>query len=64
MFIRSPRRSLSSKLLVRRLDRAATELNPILTIIIIGLVVLNLIAAASLFASPAAHRWEMTVSTG
>jgi hypothetical protein len=46
MFTPSPRGSFSPGRLFRRLDRAAAQLNPILMVIVVGLLVLNLIGAA------------------
>ena len=47
MFTPSPRGGFSPERLFRRLDRAAAQLNPILMVIMIGLLILNLIAAAA-----------------
>lgn len=47
MFTPSPRGGFSPERLFRRLDRAAAQLNPILMIIMIGLLILNLIAVAA-----------------
>jgi hypothetical protein len=44
MFARTPRRGSSPERLIRRIDRAAAQLNPILMLISVGLVILNLIA--------------------
>jgi hypothetical protein len=38
----SPRDGRRSELLMRRLDRAAGEINPILMIMVVGLLILNL----------------------
>ena len=47
LFEPSRRRRYPQKPLSQRLDRAAEEINPVLTIIMIGLVILNLIAVAA-----------------
>ena len=48
MFRPSPRGGFPPERLLRRLDRAAARLNPILMVIMVGLLILNLIAAAAL----------------
>jgi hypothetical protein len=44
MFTPSPHEGSSPERLFRRLDRTAAQLNPILMLIMIGLLILNLIA--------------------
>jgi hypothetical protein len=48
MLAPNPRRGRSPERFFRRLDRAAAALNPILTIIAIGLVILDIICVFSL----------------
>jgi hypothetical protein len=48
MFARNPRRSHSPEPLFQRLDRAAATLNPLLAIIVIGLIILNVMRVFSL----------------
>ena len=51
MFTPSPRGSFSPEKLFRRLDRAAAHLNPILMVVVVGLLLLNLIGAALVLVS-------------
>jgi hypothetical protein len=47
MFTPSPHGGSSPERLFRRLDRAAAQLNPILVVIMIGLLILNLTAVGA-----------------
>jgi hypothetical protein len=48
MFTPSPRGGFSPERLFRRIDRAAAQLNPILMLLMVGLLILNLIVGAAL----------------
>jgi hypothetical protein len=47
MFTPSPRGGFSPERLFRRLDRAAAQLNPILMLVMVGLLIINLIAVTA-----------------
>ena len=48
MSLPAPHRSHRPKLLLRRLDRAAAAMNPVLALVMLGLVIINLISMAAL----------------
>ena len=48
MSLPAPHRSHRPKLLLRRLDRAAAAMNPILALVMFGLVIINVISIAAL----------------